>query len=205
MRIRKEEKGAVTLFVLVAGIFLISTLLLVNIGIINKNTNQEKELEKIVKDYTVNETDMGNTYVKVAEENTYLTASQIIEIIYPIGSIYISTNAENPSNYIGGTWESYGEGRTLIGAGTGTDANNTQKIFGIGEIGGEYTHTLTVAEMPSHSHKGLYGGDVPGTTSGAAGGTGKYWYSMEINSAGGDQAHNNLQPYIVTYMWKRIN
>ena len=72
--------------------------------------------------------------------------------MYPIGSIYTTTSAKKPNEYIGGTWEPYGQGKTLIGVGTGKDINNISKNFQEAETGGEYNHTLTVSEMPNHSH-----------------------------------------------------
>lgn len=148
----KNQKGSITLFVLIACMFMIVILLIINIAVINKNSNQEKGLEKIAKEYNQNETDLNNAYEKIVDENKYLTKSEIIEMIYPVGSIYITTNDKNPGEYLGGEWESYGEGRTIVGAGTGTDANNVQKVFEINETGGEYQHTLNVSELASHSH-----------------------------------------------------
>jgi len=78
-----------------------------------------------------------------------------LDDIYPIGSIYITeelATAQEVSAKFGGTWESYGEGRTLVGAGTGTDSNSESKTFAAGEQGGEYNHNLTANEMPSHTH-----------------------------------------------------
>ncbi len=79
-----------------------------------------------------------------------------LDTMYPVGSIYISTDlstAEEVATKFGGTWESYGGGRTLVGVGTGTDNNSTEQTFAANESGGEYKHTLTIAEMPSHTHK----------------------------------------------------
>lgn len=90
--------------------------------------------------------------------DTYTTSRGTINIdtIYPVGSIYMSVNSANPSTIFGGTWESYGQGKTLIGAGTGTDQNGTTKTFIVGDQSGEYQHTLTIVEMPNHNH-GLFG------------------------------------------------
>ena len=218
----KEEKGAITLFVLVSCMFMIVILLIVNIGVMNKNRSQEKNLEEIAKQYSQNETDLDNVYEKVTNENEYLTVSEMRDMFYPVGSIYITTNNQNPSEYIGGKWESYGEGRTIVGAGTGTDENNVQKVFEINQTGGEYQHTLTVNEMPSHNHlfgyrngnsSGFYysrengqyinywlgNGNTDNTQQGQTDG------KVTIDYTGGNQAHNNIQPYIVTYMWKRIS
>ena len=209
--IRKEEKGSVTLFVLIACMFMIMVLLMVNIAVMNRNRSQERELEEIAKEYNQNETDLDNAYAKAIGENDYATVSEITNIIYPVGSIYITTNNQNPREYLGGEWESFGEGRTIVGAGTGTDENNVQKVFEIEQMGGEYQHTLSINEMPSHSH-GLYGafdgrdtGAYPSVGDWAQIDKGKWSASDWIQATGGDEPHNNLQPYIVTYMWKRIS
>lgn len=62
---------------------------------------------------------------------------------YPVGSIYMSVNPTSSAELFGGTWEPLDQGRVLIGAGTSHPA---------GETGGEETHALTTAEMPSHNH-----------------------------------------------------
>lgn len=65
--------------------------------------------------------------------------------LYPVGSIYMSVNATNPSALFGGGWQALDEGRVLIGA------NST---YSAGSKGGEATHTLTASEMPAHAHTG---------------------------------------------------
>lgn len=75
--------------------------------------------------------------------------TKTLDDIYPVGSIYLSTNLEKTSevaNKLGGTWEKYASGRTLVGVG------NSDQNFNAGETGGESNHTLSVTEMPSHSH-----------------------------------------------------
>ena len=127
--------------------------------------------------------------------------------LYPVGSIY--TNAEvstNPATLLGfGTWEAYAEGRVPVGkAGSGTfDTLNA--------TGGAETHTLSTSEIPAHNHSASAGGS--GTDSGNSnypnGGAALYnstsftWNNITIGNTGGGGAHNNLQPYIVVYMWKR--
>ena len=209
--IRKEEKGSVTLFVLIACMFMIMVLLMVNIAVMNRNRSQERELEEIAKEYNQNETDLNNAYAKVVGENDYATVSEITNIIYPVGSIYITTNNQNPGEYLGGEWESFGEGRTIVGAGTGTYENNVQKVFEIEQTGGEYNHTLTINEMPSHDHENR---SIYATTPSAArtqgvavsggAGTVNYYFPWDAKT-GGSKSHNNIQPYVVTYMWKRIS
>ena len=82
-----------------------------------------------------------------------ISSASIVDMVYPVGSIYMSTNAANPSTlWPGTTWEAYAQGRVLIGAGTGTDSRSEKKTFAAGSTGGEYNHQLTVGEMPTHSH-----------------------------------------------------
>lgn len=74
-------------------------------------------------------------------------AQEIFKLIYPVGSIYISTSSTNPSSYFGGTWKAVAQGRTLVGVNTSdTDFNTVMKT------GGSKTHTLTIDEMPAHAH-----------------------------------------------------
>lgn len=145
------------------------------------------------------------------------------QALYPVGSIYTNaTSSTNPSTLLGfGTWTRFGEGRVLVSQnGSDSDFDTAE------ETGGSKTHALTEAEMPKHYHSvrgpngpftggqqsgsttngGLYGGGTPddgtvayGTESvggGAASGSAS-------QGTGNGNAHNNLQPYIVVYMWKR--
>ena len=131
---------------------------------------------------------------------------------YPIGSIYTSTSSTNPSTLFGGTWERYGQGRTLISAGKGTDSNNESKTFSVGTTGGEYNHKLVVSEIPSHNHISLK--SFEGATNDYLGGSASDYGTVPGSSSsgisnfmssftGGDGSHNNIQPYIVVYMWRR--
>ena len=128
------------------------------------------------------------------------TALPNVEDAYPIGSIYMNaSNSANPSSLLGfGTWVAFGAGRVLVGLDSGQS-----EFDSIGETGGSKTHTLTEAEMPSHNHTHKrYGVNNSSYT-----GQGSICNSSATDTtstAGGDQAHNNLQPYITVYMWKRI-
>lgn len=134
----------------------------------------------------------------------------IVDKIYPIGSIYLSVSEVDPAILFGGVWESFSTGRTLVGVDTSqTEFNTVQKT------GGEKTHTLNSNEIPSHSHTifantdyresgetgywglDLYQGYAYGSEKDANNGTG-------TRASGGGEAHNNLQPYITVYMWKRV-
>ena len=207
----------------------------------------------------------------------------IVDLIYPVGSIYITMNSTNPSTLFGGTWEAFGQGRVLIGAGTGNDGS-TSLSFTAGGTGGEYKHALTTSEIPSHTHRfrgtteannhshthtyvkatGVRGhklteAEIPahthavptpgyyaalstpntgfgafavvnppidkkdGYSTGSIGGSRSHNHELSTSSvasgsesqnhthtfsgitgnAGSGSSHNNIQPYIVVYMWKR--
>jgi len=125
--------------------------------------------------------------------------AMLLSTVYPVGSIYTSVVSTNPATLFGfGTWAAFGAGRVLVGI----DAGQTEFDV-VEETGGEKTHTLSVTEMPSHNHapqSPLYYGAASGsnilTGGGAAAG-------FSMTNAGGGGAHNNLQPYIIVYMWKR--
>ena len=126
---------------------------------------------------------------------------------YPIGSVYISFSSTNPSTFFGGTWERI-KGRFLLSA--------DDSSYKVNNTGGEATHKLTIDEMPSHGHslskQVPYGVPYNNTSGSLAGNSGSGPYYGEtynptwtINNNGGNQAHNNIPPYIVVYMWKRIS
>jgi microcystin-dependent protein len=172
---------------------------------------------------------------------------------HPVGDIVINVTGANPSTYIGGTWVAWGSGRVPVGVDTAQAEFNVAE-----ETGGEKTHVLTAAEMPSHTHTinhdhpatttssdshshsisspmtvtksnveststgttdngghsvnaGFTSGrfnsllDVTGTTTSDA-----HTHTLDVpalagssGSAGSDTGHNNLQPYITCFMWKR--
>lgn len=144
-------------------------------------------------------------------ENAFLTAHGA----YPVGSIYLSVNDTNPATLFGGTWERISQGQFLLGAGANV-ANTTdywgaypagKENFPAGEMGGEVEHTLTVAEMPSHTHSerlewsNAAGWGVTGTGSGT---NAVVDQGSVTGATGGGKPHNNLPPYLVCYMWARI-
>jgi len=123
--------------------------------------------------------------------------------IYPVGSIYINAAVTtNPATLLGfGTWTAFGSGRMMVGY------NASDSDFdALQETGGAKTHTLTIAEMPSHTHNRPKGwkpapndNDVDIT-----GGNGvNIADNMVTDATGGGGAHNNMPPYIVAYMWRR--
>lgn len=126
----------------------------------------------------------------------------ILNKFHPVGSIYMSATLSTAAQVeaaIGGTWVAWGAGRVPVGVDTNDADFDTAE-----ETGGEKTHTLTIQEMPSHSH------DVRGNLKNQGSGTQFRELGREGGTnngtsepAGGGQAHNNLQPYITCYMYKR--
>lgn len=123
-----------------------------------------------------------------------MTVAQFVNMIYPVGSIYMSASSTSPATLFGGTWKSIG-GRFLLGA----DAT-----YAAGSTGGEATHTLTVSEMPSHNHS-VYGGlEVTSINTNSLAMSGEKVTSYKLTGAeGGSEAHNNMPPYLAVYMWQR--
>lgn len=132
--------------------------------------------------------------------------SGLIDIFYPVGCYYETSDTSfDPNTAWGGTWAEDTAGRVLVAKDSATFAT-------VGNTGGEETHKLTTAEMPSHSHTNLYdyNGAGIGTASGAVGvgyiPSGGYGYgSITTGTAGSSGSHNNLQPYIVVKRWHRVN
>jgi hypothetical protein len=137
-----------------------------------------------------------------------------LQVIYPIGCIYTTTVATNPATVFGfGTWVAFGAGRVLVGVGT-SDA-----VYAAAATGGESTHALSTVELAAHKHQigmrddgSTVGGNIQVASTGntmafdsagtAGTATGGGADSLSY-SAGSGTAHNNLQPYIVVFMWTR--
>lgn len=144
---------------------------------------------------------------------------------HPVGSIYESTVSTSPATLFGGTWVAMDAGRVLVAQGKAA----TGTTFTAGATGGEEKHKLTTSEMPAHDHTmssaGEHNHEFAGTQSSSDDKTTEYeqtgdysrtraWlktnytqksgsHTHTINSTGGGEAHNNLQPYEVVYRWKR--
>lgn len=95
---------------------------------------------------------------------------------YPVGSIYLSTSSKNPREIMGGMWESFATGRTLVGI------NNTDTA---GITGGQSTVSLITTNLPSHTHSLTAKGNVSSTFTGASG-------SVNTNYA----SHTHTLPFI---------
>lgn len=160
-----------------------------------------------------------------ASGTLYQKGKTLLDTFYPVGSIFITTVNTNPSSYMGGTWQRFGNGQTLVGVNENDgDFNTVQKT------GGEKRHVLTKDEMPRHSHEArdvnghkayfwawtggphpaptlwIPGGNVSGGAMPAGGNplmSKQSWEGYTTTDTGGGKSHNNLQPYITVYMWKR--
>lgn len=139
---------------------------------------------------------------------------------HPIGSLYYSFDATEPSVLFGGSWERI-EGKFILAAGTYTDKNGEKRTFEVGgNDSGEYNHTLKIEETPSHKHYLFSSRGIAVTDNKdeyartwAVAGT-DHPYVIRTTDAvadyglsdtkGGDQPHNNMPPYEVAYCWKRI-
>lgn len=144
--------------------------------------------------------------------NDVITNELLGNRIYPVGSIYMSTNSISPASMFGGRWERI-KNAFLFGA-------NDSGTYGPGSRGGEEAHTLSTNEMPSHAHApektagpgaGGFAVVVGDTSLGAdqatANSSAAYsWVNVQhyTGKAGGGVAHNNMPPYLSVYMWKRI-
>ena len=121
----------------------------------------------------------------------------LLDWIYPIGAVYISASATDPKTLFGGTWERIKD-RFLLAAGD---------TFAAGKTGGEASHTLTVDEIPDHTHSYQYTGQstVIGTdTIRLYDGNGQpNQYTGQQSSNCGGKAHNNMPPYLTVYVWQR--
>ena len=146
-----------------------------------------------------------------------------LNMVYPIGSIYISMNTTDPGTLFGGTWERIC-GRFLLGCGGSGAGTNTFSDFGVlaagqetwfadfspGSKGGEFFHTLNLHELPSHAHaqfvtanKNTGGTGIRQDWDQDASGLTAYAQGISTGAAGESGWHNNMPPFITVAMWKR--
>lgn len=182
------------------------------IAAINKVQDTDmNEIKQVVNDNYNNTIQITNTEPTDSDNKIWIDTGEVqnrgseLPMVYPVGSIYMSVNNTNPATLFGfGTWEQIKD-TFLLSAGD---------TYTAGDTGGEATHTLTDLEMPSHNHRlinGYSGGTWSGGNYGQVANTGttgeKHVFydndTSRTSSAGGGQAHNNMPPYLVVYMWKR--
>ena len=150
-----------------------------------------------------------------------MTVSQFVDMIYPVGSIYMSVNSTSPASLFGGTWEQLKD-RFLLGAGSSYTAGNT---------GGAATVALEAKQLPKITGYIEAGAGSSGSATASGHGAFRsasgifttsrqchYSYGQGTNtwtptdtdswqqvnmSFGNNEAHNNMPPYLAVYMWKR--
>ena len=130
------------------------------------------------------------------DKSLEINGKTVFDMVYPVGSVYVSVNSTSPATLFGGTWVQIKD-KFLLSAG------DTYKA---GATGGEATHVLTVDEMPRHNHSidnlNVSGSTTPYMTVQAQEKKG-YGGNVQTFFTGVGQAHNNMPPYIVFYIWQR--
>ncbi|QHJ74530.1 hypothetical protein VH12019_00230 [Vibrio phage VH1_2019] len=138
-----------------------------------------------------------------------LIESRAMLNMYPVGSVYMSLVSTSPATLFGGTWARLAQGRVLV-----SEGSYGGRTFAVRQTGGEYEVQLTEATIPAHKHAGWgehydgngigfgvakqYGRNNPGSRR-----TDSDNYLYYTSPTGGNQAHNNVQPYYTVYMWER--
>lgn len=172
-----------------------------HIKIAGVNQNDLTVIKEDISQLQTETTQLNDDVTRLMGAFTSVTdlTKQLFLLMHRVGDIIFSTSDENPSTIYGGTWVAWGKGQVPVGVDTSDSDFNT-----VEKTGGEKEHTLTVDEMPSHKHDF---GQQFATTSILSGSYGYYMIAGTqtdvIKNTGGNQPHNNLQPYITCYMWKR--
>ena len=152
----------------------------------NLNSKQNKDISGIKEEAEIKEREFQK---------------RILLKVYPVGSYYWSNDSRNPKDLFGGKWTEI-HGIFLFA---------TKSGYSCGQTGGEERHTLTIDEMPSHSHSTV---DWARTKHGSwnhtnSGDQKTLDYRDDTpysgtNSTGGSCAHNNMPPYLCAYCWRRV-
>lgn len=179
-----------------------------HIKIAGVNQNDLTVIKEDISQLQTETTQLNDDVTKLMGAFTSVTdlTKQLFLLMHRVGDIIFSTSDENPSTIYGGTWVAWGKGQVPVGVDTSDSDFNT-----VEKTGGEKEHTLTVDETPSHKHD-IYGGNTTTTNTLTSynsngwitllGGT-AYKNDGTMTTVGNDEPHNNLQPYITCYMWKR--
>lgn len=191
----------------------------ISLGTFSANANENKtiNIEVPIIENSLTSTDISKAlsanqgYMLNQKFNDYTLTSALEDLIkqyilasHPIGSIEINISGANPSTYLGGTWIAWGTGQVPVGINIDdTDFNTVEKT------GGEKKHTLLQKELPKEIGQALVYDSDAAEQSSSTDALRMQWsnkfrsglYNV-VNENGGN-AHNNLQPYITCYMWKR--
>jgi len=191
---------------------------------IKKHNEAEDAHETVFNCYVKSVTEKNGTVTVTKGDGSSTTFNSFkLDMCYPVGSIYMSTVATSPADLFGGTWDAMPAGRVLLAQGTSEWGVEYQA----GSTGGEHEHQLSVGELPSHNHNvtcSIDGDHNHGITTGNntdapynmvstqarqtnttryTNSAGNHSHTITIAETGSNIAHNNLQPYLAVYMWKR--
>lgn len=143
--------------------------------------------------------------------------NDLLEMIYPVGSIYMSVENNSPQNFLGGTWTPLYD-RMLVGAGNSYAVNSTGGSKDATIVA--HTHTASIASSGAHYHTAKAMSST-GSTSGSmaesyakygttrniripfSGNDGAHTHTPTIDSTGVSATNANMPPYLGVYMWKR--
>ena len=203
MKMNNKGYASTIIMFSVLALFLVSMLMLI------QTMNNSKSLNKNITDKVTDNIDYSasgslRTEIDLLKQQM----SNLVDKMYPVGSIYMTTTYSEASQVhdaIGGEWEKYAQGRTIIGEGTGTDSNGLVKTFENNVTDGEYAHTLSSSEIASHTHS------IPslsGTTESIGSG-----YSLHhtcetrTTNSGGSHSHRSIAntSYGITIYKKDLN
>ena len=146
----------------------------------------------------------GDTFVSgtLDSKSVKQNGRTLIDMFYPVGSIFITTVNTNPSSYMGGSWVRFGNGQTLIGVDeSDTDFSTVQKT------GGSKSHTIDYDNLPARAGKQVsWKGGLTSYSEWKSGNLAEGTWIMsnayDTQTPWG-KAISNLQPYITVYMWRR--
>ena len=169
---------------------------------------------------------LSNVSFKILDKtNALISSFDLLNTIYPVGSIYMSTNSTSPANFIGGTWERI-QGQFLLGASSSYSAGSTggsadaivvshsHTFSGTTSSNGSHTHGLSIDEgivarpgamMLSINYNGYYDGDTDGPWNAniTHAGNHTHTYSGTTSTNGSSGTGKNMPPYLAVYIWKR--
>lgn len=150
--------------------------------------------------------------------NGFAQKSDLVNLLYPVGAIYISTSNTNPGNFLGGNWQAWGQGRVPVGIGSNGETNYTsaEKTGGSENSVAQHNHSIgdfdttrwfSVASFNTQScGDGVTMEETTGSRP-AGSGSGRVKYTISLKHthtiAKEGSAGGNMQPFITCYMWKR--
>lgn len=182
-------------------------------------SNVAIDLTKTVKEIiTTMKTAIDNLNTDVSSNKTAIDnlKGQVLQAVYPVGSVYVSiTDSRNPADILGfGTWEALPAGYGLVAQGTATAEDGSTLTFTAGQKSGEFKHQITVGELPNIPVKlptaaytttpidpqqrwSLTAACVPNDArfSNQA--------ILVFSDGTGNQHHNNISPCVASYIWQR--